>query len=82
MRVEESKIPGVGIVPLRCECCYGSIQPGDGVVALLKDGAMRFLHNSCYDENDAETIVKKMDEMSVKTKNDCEMASIMDESND
>lgn len=78
MNIQESKIDGVGVIPLRCECCYGSIVPGDGVIALFYGGAMRFLHSHCYDENSAERILERMNGISQKTKNDSEMASIME----
>ena len=77
MNTRKSKIDGVGIVPLRCEICFGSIEEGQGVIALLRDG-MHFAHNSCYENNDAEYILKRMDEIIKKTKNDQELFSLMD----
>ena len=68
---EESKIQGYGIIPLRCECCYGSIEAGDGVVMLLhKVSGTHFVHSKCYDENDADYIAKRIEEMSNRTRED------------
>lgn len=77
MKSEKSKIDGVGIVPLRCEICFGNITPGEGTIALLKDNALHFAHSSCYDDNESSYILEKMNEISNKTKNDQEMFDLM-----
>ena len=81
MQLEKSKIEGVGIIPLRCEICFGNIVDGEPVVALMKDNSMHFVHTTCYNDNDAEYILSRMNEISDKTKNDSELFNLMEGSN-
>lgn len=79
MKTEKSKIDGVGIIPLRCEICFGSITQEEPLTALLKDNSMHFVHTECYLENEPEYIIKKMNDMSNRTKNDQELFGLMEE---
>ena len=78
MKTQKSKIDGVGIVELRCEACYGSIMPEDGAMALIVDGAIHFVHSVCYEEMDGNEIMKKIKNISDKTKNDGELFELME----
>ena len=81
MKTEPSKIEGVGIVPLRCEICYGSIESNHGVTALNINNAMHFVHTGCYEFNDAKEIMEKIAGIQQKTENDKELFGLMEEGN-
>ena len=81
MNTEKSKIEGVGIIPLRCECCYGSIGQHEAVTALKKDNAMHFVHTKCYDKNTGEHMLEAMNGMSEKTKDDGKAAEAIEKAN-
>lgn len=78
MKTQPSKVNGIGIIPLRCEICFGNIEEGSGVIALLKDNSMHFAHYSCYDSNEPEVIVSRMNEIVSRTKNDQELFNLME----
>ena len=79
MKTKKSKIDGVGIIPLRCEICYGSIEDDQGMTPLLIAGAMHFVHTNCFNVNEEEYIIRRIKEISEKTRNDSELFDLMEE---
>jgi len=82
MKVQDSKIAGVGIVPLRCEICYANIGDEEGMMALIRNEKIHFVHTDCYKSKDAKFILGRMDGMSQKTKDDGELFGLMEENNE